>query len=177
MGDRLGIPRALSILLFFGNIFWWWKSNLRPRFPPKCKNLGKKITAKKWPKCKKIHFFRFFLVFIGGKWGQERVGMKSILTCQTIEIGLKNGMSKDLYLSERGQVDAAKTFSAKRNFFLAANFLAKFSHFWGFSRAQISNLKSEKTFIENFFDFWPKNRNFRPKIELFWSKTEDFDQK
>ena len=123
-------------------------------------------------KRKKIFFFFDFLVFIGGKWGQERVGMKSILTCQTIEIGLKNGMSKDLYLSERGQVDAAKTFSAKRNFFLAVNFLAKFLHFWGFSGAQISNLKSEKTFIENFFDFWPKNRNFRPKIKFFGRKSK-----
>ena len=135
------------------------------------KILVKKIRPENGRKRKKIFFFDF-LVFIGGKWGQERVGMKSILTCQTIEIGLKNGMSKDLYLSERGQVDAAKTFSAKRKFFLAGNFLAKFSHFWGFSRAQISNLKSEKTFIENFFDFWPKNRNFWPKIELFGRKSK-----
>ena len=68
MGDRLGIPRALSILLFFGNIFGG--GNLRPRFPPKMQKFGQKLYGqKKWPKCKKYIFLKDFLVFIGGKWG------------------------------------------------------------------------------------------------------------
>ena len=31
---------------------------------------------------------------MGGKWGRGKWGMESIITCYTIEIGLKNGMSK-----------------------------------------------------------------------------------
>ena len=36
----------------------------------------------------------WMLCFVGGKWGRGELGLETIITCQTIEIGLKNGMSK-----------------------------------------------------------------------------------
>ena len=50
-------------------------------------------------------FGHFFILNCRRQEGKEREGKDSIFTCQTIEIGLKNGMSKVSILSFRGQIN------------------------------------------------------------------------